>query len=965
MFIFSSFLILFIVFKIQTNTFLFRLKHVGFYKKKMLTCFLFYRARLSKALKMVPKRHVAYALSVHQVAQEPTNYNIEHFQNKIVASKYNILYVNIESLGAKLEDLESYLHEHHQNGIEIHIVAVTEIDINVETSKYYNITDYSSFYSTNADGEGGVALFVHKSLPSGVIANEENGLINCLIANIPVLNVNVGVLYKHPNASTQELIQCYKSMLKRNQRTLFFGDVDINLLATNASTRQYTDAVREKQFSILNEIHRNSATRIDRVNGRVQHSISDHVLSNIKQFNYSLSLIEEHFSHNKIVVLGFDDRKPQKIEFVAEPDIITYKMVVYRKNNYFLNRIKFRKILSIDDLVNKFGECKELSMVTKQRRRKNDNWRHVNTNRSEWYARRINGFNGDKRKHWNIIDEFFTNKTSGKHSICAMYNKYGQVEYDKKKVANIYNDFCLGIGKNLNAKIPQMKDRDIPEVDYNPNCIQPIRTNTAEILQIIEQMKNSNSIHDTIPANTLKYHRYKLAPVLARLINKQFDAGIFPESLKVDRIVPAYKNLDPLVAENYRPIGIAPALSKILVIESIICKRIIQFCQQNSIIADDQYGFQKGSSAISAVVSVLDYLQVGLSENPGSIGGGLFIDLQKASNTIPHDLLLHKLARLGIRGQVFKLIRSYLHERRQFVDIDNTLSDEIINDSEYSIPQGSSLGPLFFLLYINDIFKTKLHGRITLFGDDTAVVYVEPDLETLEKHMAKDLKELNIWFTKNGLSLNAEKTKAMVFKDEYIDPQIKLMIRNKPIEFVSNHKYLGIEFQSNLKWDVQINKIERKIQAFCCATRNIGDLLTRTSSWEIYQKFVYNPLAKMASIFGLNATDAQKEHLRLVQNMAVKKIFADAKYYNNADDFYVEHRMLRVQNIIDYDLALLIYKYVNDLLKLNRSVNNIQFGRNILSVGVRYFNSLHPSIRNNSDVIQFKRKFKRNCFFNS
>lgn len=925
---------------------------------------------------MMPRGRIAYVYSVFQESEEPINYNVQHhnvqhFQHEISPSKYHILYVNINSMQSKLDDLELLLHRLNKYAVEIHIVALTNIGIIEETSKYYNLTDYNSYYSTNLNGEGGVALFIHKSLTSGVIENLENDNINCLVANIPRLNVNVGILYQDPIATTDSLVTYYKRILRVNQRTILTSNVNIDLLTSNATTKQYTDAVREQKFSILNQIDRDSATRVEnRRNGRAtEYSIMDHVLSNVKQFNYSLSLCNASFSDNKILVLGFDDKKPEKIKFTAEPDLMTYKMVDFDKFNHYFSEINLHSIRSIDSLVVEMMACKRKSTVERQRRLRNKPYAETLDKskrfeiRSKTFANRINGFNGDPGKRWEIINEFLTNKSSGKNSVVAMYNRTKQMVVDKTEIADIYNGYVLNIGKVLHGRIPHMTNLEIPVMQQNPHYLHSISTTYREVEEKIHQMKNSNSYHDSIPANTLKRHAQKIAPILARCFNDCFRTGYYPDSLKIDRIVPAFKSLDPLQPKNYRPICIAPALSKLM--ESIICDRITAFCLDYEIIDKDQYGFQKNSSAISAVVAVLDYLQVGLNANPESIGAGLFIDLKKASNTIPHKFLMDKLSRIGIQGSLYNLIQSYLFERRQYVDIDGTHSRKVRNVSAYSIPQGSSLGPLFFLLYINDIFKMKLHGKIVLFADDTAIVYVESDPNLLKRYMENDLKLLNRWFTKNALTLNTEKTKAMLFNAGHInvrnlEADFNLKIRNRTIEFVAWHKYLGIHLQSNLKWDVHINKIIREISAASTASQKLGRQVNADVSCEIYQKLVFNKLLKMASIYGTYATKMQLKNLQAAQDMAIKKIFAHVDNYN-VHEIYANYKLLKVKDIISYDLALLIYKVQNKYLKLNRRVTDIN-GNNILNVAWKYFLDLPLPVQMHSELIHFKRHFKRRCY---
>lgn len=278
---------------------------------------------------MVPIRDSANNV---QHSEEPID-NVKYSLGTILQSKYHIVYININSLENKLDDLELLLHRlRNKRGIDVHIVAITEVKINEETTKFCNLTDYNSFFSTNLNGDGGVALFIHKSLPSGIIKIQENGNVNCLLANIPKLELNVGIFHAQPFTTLQSLsiANNFKSVLCETQRLILFSDINIDLLLSSKMfTKRCTDAIKAQEYSILNKIDAVSDTKARLL----------YVLSNIKQFNYTYSLRDVSFSDNKIIVLGFDDQKPEKIDFITEPYETSYKVVDYRKFEKKCSRI--------------------------------------------------------------------------------------------------------------------------------------------------------------------------------------------------------------------------------------------------------------------------------------------------------------------------------------------------------------------------------------------------------------------------------------------------------------------------------------------------------------------------------------------------------------------------------------------------------------------------------------------------
>lgn len=919
-------------------------------------------------------------------------YDVMYYSNEIVASKYSILRINVKSLKNKLDDLELFVHnQKKRNDIEFYILVLTEINIFKEDSKYYNLPSYNAYFSTNESGEGGVALYIHRSLTSGVIEKLENDQINCIIANIPDLKIHVGVLNSHPNTTTESILRYYKKILRKTKETILFCDTNVNLLDSNASTTRYINAIKNNQYSVLNKISRDSGTRSvrQRYNGSLfyfsSHStthaepiIVDHVISNIKWFRYSLSLFKtpttvSKLSRNRIMILGFDDKAQFKIPFIAESSMVECKKVVESRYNRFFRRINFGRIDSIGKLVSMLNRCKDRSIKNFQipRRICDRSWldrpRQSSILRANEYARIINNCSQEDAKRFlETINGVLMNKPFARQTVDAIYNRNHEMITEKYEIVDILNDYFLKIGQILYNKIPQMKNISIPEVEFRENSICCIHVTPNEIHEMIHMMKKNNSLYDYAPTKFLKKYSRLLAPVLAEQFNNCIHNRFYPYELKIDRIVPAFKKDDPLNPKNYRPISVVSNLCKLF--EMRISKSITEFCLDNNIINRNQYGFQKKSSSLSAVISIVNYLQIGISacraKGMDAIGACLFIDLEKASNTIPHDILLYKLYRYGVRDELHEVLRDYLHERRQYVEIDHHLSQEKTNYVGFSIPQGSALGPLFFLLFINDIFQLKLHGKLILYADDTAIVYVETDPDDLRVKMEHDIKLLNRWFTANSLSLNATKTKAMLFNDGNVPCELNLKIRNKKIDFVETHSYLGVLIQNNLKWDAHIDKIIRELNAAADGARKIGTL-KKSAALLMYNSHVFNRLLPMASVYGCFANNIDLMKLQEAQDNAVSSIFSG--HFENILDLYAEYRLLKVHQIIDYDLVLLAYKLENNLQKLDLTVDSRYSyidTRNVVNVAYRKFAKLDPSIQNEPSLIKFKRKFKRHCIDN-
>ena len=268
-------------------------------------------------------------------------------------------------------------------------------------------------------------------------------------------------------------------------------------------------------------------------------------------------------------------------------------------------------------------------------------------------------------------------------------------------------------------------------------------TTEEEIVIIISKLKLSSPGWDDISAKILKCIYPSIVNPLTKLINSCIETGIFPDELKVAKVIPIFKKGNKTDFTNYRPISVLPAISKIF--EKIIYNRLYDFIEGNNILYEHQYGFRKKYSIEMALAHLSNKLTTGIDANNTTIG--IFIDLSKAFDTINHNILLNKIEHYGIRGTPNKLIRNYLTNRKQYIIYNGTKSNQI--NINYGVPQGSILGPLLFLLYINDLNKTSNKLNFILCADDTSIYYTNKNENQLKLTVNDELKHLSTWFKAN------------------------------------------------------------------------------------------------------------------------------------------------------------------------------------------------------------------------
>ena len=323
---------------------------------------------------------------------------------------------------------------------------------------------------------------------------------------------------------------------------------------------------------------------------------------------------------------------------------------------------------------------------------------------------------------------------------------------------------------------------------------------------------------DQIPIFLIKYIAFSIKEPLATIINNCFVPGTFPDLLKKAKVIPVFKKGDRHSANNYRPVSILPAVSKIF--ERATYVRLMNFLNAHNILSNEQFGFRPSKSTEKAIFHTLSYVIERIDQNDKV--AGLYFDLSKAFDTIDHKLLLLKLNRYGIRGTVADLFKSYLSDRTQNVCITSNGVSHYGPEIRIGqgVPQGSILGPVLFLLYANDL-PDFVDGRVCPYADDTSVILAHDSVRALSGACSGAAGQMSDWCERNSLRLNAGKTGLLFFEIRKQNISLHVRLDNKSVPEMNSIKFLGVHLDATLSWDRHIDSLLSRLGSACALIRRL------------------------------------------------------------------------------------------------------------------------------------------------
>ena len=518
------------------------------------------------------------------------------------------------------------------------------------------------------------------------------------------------------------------------------------------------------------------------------------------------------------------------------------------------------------------------------------------------YNNLFNQYRGDIQMTWKTISEIIC-KSNYKRKELEKIIIDSKVISDKGDICTRFNEFFTNIGPKLADKIDSGKKKSFDAylkkrvltsftfslVDHNvtSKCVSSLAS------------KNSSG-HDGISLKLLKFLSSALVKPLTLIINQSLLTGIFPTKLKIARVLPSFKKDDVTLMDNYRPISLLTSTSKLF--EKIVFTQLYNYFHENQLFYPSQYGFRKMHSTELAALELTDRILKDIDERNVSLA--IFMDLSKAFDTLDHQILLTKLNFYGIGGLALDWFSSYLTGRKQYVEVDGVKSGLLPLST--GVPQGSILGPLLFLIYMNDIPNANEDFKYILYADDTTLFSTIQVLATTPFDVNNQLTQIYDWLAVNKLSLNIKKTKYIVFHaiNKDIDGLIpELKINDIIIERVENFNFLGLIFNEHMFWKHHINTIANKLIKLSGILNKLKRFLPGYILRTLYFSMVQSRL-----LYGILAWGF--DHQRLVKIQKRFIIIISLSTYNAHTEPWFKHfEILKINNLFDLNCLKFIYNY--------------------------------------------------------
>lgn len=904
-------------------------------------------------------------------------YDIDKFNElteSLSSKTFSILNTNARSLPKHKTEYEVLMN----NIINFHFDVLTfeETWLDENLCDYVKFKGYSMItkHKLQKKEGGGIAIFIsdkleYKELAISVPTDKQN-LFDCLFIEIEYgrKSIILGVLYRSPSHnSVHEFNNFIDSVLEsfknyKNKEIIIVGDTNIDLIKSenNALTNAYLDSFISNSFipkiSLPTRVTNNSATLIDHIfqkisdvptyQGTIPVDITDHYINFI-----SLDLTDPDVSLEKNVTYRVQNEASMNsfknaLNDANWDDVINSSNVDTAYNSFIdiytkimneklpvrtskFNR-KFHKIKPwiTKGIITSMKQRYKLSIKLKKTRdlvrRQEEEIKYKRyrncLNKLIRAAKQLHWTNSfkscekDIKATWKQINNLL-NKNNNKNDVTNHFITNDNVTLtNANEIANSFNEYFTNVGPNLSNKITPCSRQPstfLPNLNLVGSLfLRP--TSAEEIAKIIQKFKSKSSYgYDEISPKMLKSTFQPILRPLTHICNLSLRNGIFPDQMKLAKVIPIHKNGPKSSFTNYRPVSLLPTFSKIL--ERLVYNRLQNYLKTNDLLTPCQFGFRENLSTDLAILKLQDLISRTLNKKHKALG--LFLDLSKAFDTLNHHTLLDKLYHYGIRGIAHKWFSSYLYGRKQFTYFKQIRSDTLHIST--GVPQGSILGPLLFILYINDIAQTASNAQFIIFADDTNIIFpFEKSITpSINQNINDQLKEISDWFSANKLSINVSKTKFMIFhtpRSSVNEANLDFYLNGSQIERVHQIKFLGVILTDTLNWKNHIDGTANKISRIAGIMNKLKHELPSNILFTIYNSLVV-PYLNYSLIAWGNSPNSTINRIQVLQKK-VMRIIDKKRYNSHTTHSFHKYKSLKLADLYQFRSCLLYYRALNNYL---------------------------------------------------
>ena len=457
------------------------------------------------------------------------------------------------------------------------------------------------------------------------------------------------------------------------------------------------------------------------------------------------------------------------------------------------------------------------------------------------------------------------------------------------KTASYINEYFAEIGNKLarNLDQPWTTEKETPDTNFTlHDCT------LQDLLPLIRKINiHKSSGVDKIASRILKDTFLTLPEHLRHIINLIIRTNIFPDSWKSAVVSPIPKGGDSSDVNNLRPISILPLPAKLA--EKIIHKQILDYLTDHNLLTDSQDGFRPGRSTTDSLEKLTEHIYN--NYNNQNCTSAIFLDFRKAFDTLNHDILIKKMKIMGFGPNTLALIKNYLTNRTQKTKVNNTLSGEY--PITCGVPQGSVLGPLLFVLYINDMSECLNTLRCQHYADDTVIFIAHEPQHDVSDVINEDLRSIENWCNRNKLSLNGKKTKLLTFTTKALNRTLvrpRLWLQGEKIEHAPTYKYLGITLDTMMKFSKQVNNLEKNAKHKLYLLKNIRYDMDVIASEKVFKTMLI-PTIEYGDIFYGVASKTNLNKIQVVVNKALKTVYKKRHLTSSA----ILHRKAKFNRLKD------------------------------------------------------------------